>query len=67
LVAIKAPIVGGKDYLEDIAIFTGGKLISRELGFNLETVSPVYVLGKCEKFQSNTQQTIFIKGNSKPD
>lgn len=30
LVAVKAPIVGGDDYLEDIAIFTGATLLSRE-------------------------------------
>ena len=52
LMAVKAPIAGPKDFLEDIAIFTGGTLISRELGFTrLETVDPVYVMGKCDKVQ----------------
>jgi chaperonin GroEL (HSP60 family) len=42
-------LVSAKDYLEDIAIFTGGVLLSREKGHRLETVDPVYVMGKCEK------------------
>lgn len=33
--AVKAPIVGGSDLLEDIAVFTGAKVISNELGYNL--------------------------------
>ena len=49
IVAVKAPILSGKDYLEDIAIFTGATLLSRELGHRLEHCDPVYVMGKCEK------------------
>lgn len=56
IVAVKAPIVNGKDYLEDLAIFTGGKLLSTETGYSrLETVDPVYVMGKCEKVQIDAQ------------
>lgn len=47
---MKAPIVNGKDYLEDIAALSGAKLISSELGHTrLEACDPVYFMGKCDK------------------
>lgn len=50
IVAVKAPIAGPKDFLEDIAIFTGGTLISSEFT-RIEAFDPVYVMGKCEQVQ----------------
>lgn len=52
IVAIKTPIVNGRDYLEDISILSGAQMLSPELGYNkLDRVDPVYVMGKCDKVQ----------------
>lgn len=50
IVAIKAPIVNGSAYLEDIAVFTGATILSSErLGHRVDRCDPVYVMGKCKK------------------
>jgi chaperonin GroEL len=36
VVAVKAPIVSGKEFLLDIAIFTGGTLISSDVGLRVD-------------------------------
>lgn len=50
VVAVKAPGFGDrrKAMLEDIAILTGGKMISEELGIKLENIT-VQDLGRCKK------------------
>eukprot|EP00347_Sterkiella_histriomuscorum_P020379 403338030 len=56
----------GRDCLEDIAVLTGAKLLSPELGYNqLDRIDPVYVLGKCFKIQIDKKQTVIIKGEGK--
>jgi chaperonin GroEL len=64
VVAIKAPSFGDrrKDILEDLAIATGGKFISREAGMTLESVT-MDQLGKCQKI-SVTQDTTTVIGGS---
>jgi hypothetical protein len=65
-VAIKAPIVNGSDYLEDLAIFTGASLISQErLGHRIDKCDPVYVMGKCNKLQCDAQSSVFMGGQGK--
>ena len=54
VVAVKAPGFGDrrKAMLEDIAVLTGGKLISEEIGIKLESVT-LHDLGTCKKSYYN--------------
>ena len=66
--AIKAPGFGDrrKDMLRDIAILTGGQVITEEMGRKLETVT-VADLGKARKITSDKDETTIVegKGNDK--
>ncbi|HSX37665.1 MAG TPA: chaperonin GroEL [Chlamydiales bacterium] len=64
--AVKAPSFGDrrKAMLEDISIVTGGKLISDELGFNLEEIG-TDVLGTAEKIKVSKDETTIIHGLGK--
>ncbi len=61
--AIKAPGFGDrrKAMLEDIAILTGGKLISEELGLKLETTT-LADLGRAKKIIITKDDTTIIEG-----
>ncbi len=61
--AIKAPGFGDrrKAMLEDIAILTGGKLISEELGLKLETTT-LNDLGRAKKVVITKDETTIIEG-----
>lgn len=65
-VAVKAPGFGDrrKAMLEDIAILTGGQVISEELGMKLENTT-VEMLGKAEKVTIEKENTTIIKGGGK--
>jgi chaperonin GroEL len=67
-VAVKAPGFGDrrKAMLEDIAILTGGRLISEELGMKLENIS-VKDLGKAKKVVVDKENTTIIEGAGKTD
>lgn len=68
IVAIKAPVANGTAYLEDIAVFSGATLISTErLGYRVDRCDPVYVMGKCAKFQCDASSSIFVGGEAKPE
>jgi chaperonin GroEL len=64
--AVKAPGFGDrrKAMLEDIAILTGGTLISEERGFKLENADLSY-LGKAEKVTIDKDNTIIVGGAGK--
>jgi chaperonin GroEL len=64
--AVKAPGFGDrrKAVLEDIAILTGGKLISEELGFKLDTVS-IDMLGRVKKAVVGKEDTTLVEGAGK--
>ncbi len=64
--AVKAPGFGdrGKALLQDMAILTGGKFISEDLGVNLETLE-ISDLGKASKIVVNKDATIIIEGKGK--
>jgi chaperonin GroEL len=66
--AVKAPGFGDrrKSLLEDIAILTGGKLISEELGMKLETTT-LEDLGKVKKVVTTKDETTLIEGAGCPD
>jgi chaperonin GroEL len=64
--AVKAPGFGDrrKAILEDIAILTGGQVISEELGIKLETVT-LEMLGKAKKILIEKETTTIIEGAGK--
>ena len=67
--AVKAPGFGDrrKAMLEDIAILTGGQLISEDLGIKLENVT-VKMLGRAGKVVIDKENTTIVKGaGKKPD
>jgi len=65
--AVKAPGFGDrrKAMLEDIAILTGGKAISEDLGIKLENVK-LEDLGKAKKIIVDKDNTTIIEGAGKP-
>jgi chaperonin GroEL len=66
--AIKAPEFGEKRkaMLEDIAILTGGTVISEELGLKLDKVDLSH-LGKAEKIVVSKDSTIIINGSGEKE
>ena len=64
--AVKAPGFGDrrKAILEDIAILTGGKLISEDLGIKLENVT-LDMLGSAAKVTVDKDNTTIVKGKGK--
>lgn len=63
-VAIKAPAFGDrrKEILEDIAILTGGEVISEERGMTFENVD-LSVLGSARKVIATKDETTIIEGS----
>ena len=64
--AVKAPGFGDrrKAMLEDIAILTGGQVISEELGFKLENAT-VEQLGRAKRITIDKDNTTIIDGDGK--
>ena len=64
--AVKAPGFGDrrKAMLEDIAILTGGQVISEERGFKLENAT-LDMLGKAEKINIDKDNTTIVNGAGK--
>ena len=63
IVAVKAPGFGDrrKEMLEDIAILTGGTVISEEKGYKLEDAS-LEMLGVAEKITVDKENTTIVSG-----
>jgi chaperonin GroEL len=63
IVAVKAPGFGDrrKEMLEDIAILTGGTVISEEKGFKLEDAD-LDMLGQAEKITVDKENTTIVSG-----
>jgi chaperonin GroEL len=66
--AVKAPGFGDrrKAMLEDIAILTGGTVISEERGFKLENAD-LTMLGRAEKISIDKDNTTIVNGAGKKD
>ena len=66
--AVKAPGFGDrrKAMLEDIAILTGGQVISEDLGIKLESVT-LNMLGKAKKVLIEKENTTIVEGAGKKD
>ena len=63
IAAVKAPGFGDrrKEMLQDIAVLTGGMVISEERGFSLETTT-LEMLGKAEKVVVTKDNTTVVNG-----
>ena len=69
VVAVKAPAFGDrrKAMLEDLAILTGGRFVSTELGFDLKDVQ-LEMLGRAQTVKVNKETTTIVGGvGSKED
>jgi len=66
--AVKAPGFGDrrKEMLEDIAILTGGTVISEEKGLKLEGTT-LDLLGRAEKVTINKEDTTIVNGSGEKD
>jgi len=64
--AVKAPGFGDrrKEMLKDVAVLTGGEVISEELGIKLENIR-LDDLGKCKKVVVDKENTTIIEGAGK--
>ena len=64
IAAVKAPGFGDrrKSMLQDIAILTGGQVISEDLGMKLENVT-IDMLGTAKKVSINKDNTTIVDGN----
>ncbi len=68
VVAVKAPGFGDrrKAMLEDIAILTGGTVISEEKGYKLENATIAY-LGQAKRIVVDKDNTTIVEGKGKPE
>ena len=66
--AVKAPGFGDrrKAMLEDVAVLTGGQVISEEKGFKLENATLAY-LGTAERITIDKDNTTIVQGAGKKD
>jgi chaperonin GroEL len=66
--AVKAPGFGDrrKAMLEDIAVLTGGTVISEERGYKLENATLEY-LGTAEKVNMDKENTVIVNGSGKKE
>ncbi len=62
-VAVKAPGFGDrrKAMLEDIAILTGGQVISEDLGIKLENAT-IQMMGQCRQVKVKKEETVIVGG-----
>jgi chaperonin GroEL len=68
VVAVKAPGFGDrrKAMLQDIAIVTGGQVISEEIGLKLENAD-LSMLGRAKKVRVTKEETTIVEGAGEPD
>jgi chaperonin GroEL len=68
VVAVKAPGFGDrrKEILRDIAVLTGGEVISEDVGFKLENVA-LTNLGRAKRIVVDKDDTTIVDGKGKPD
>lgn len=67
-VAVKAPGFGDrrKAMLEDIAILTGGQVITEDLGLDLKSAN-INMLGRAKSVKVDKDNTIIVEGAGTPD
>lgn len=70
IVAVRAPEFGEKrsHFLEDIAVITGGEVLSSSKGDNLEKIKSYEgYLGKCKSVNVTRDETTIVDGAGNPD
>ena len=67
VLAVKAPGFGDrrKEMLQDIAVLTGGQVVSEDLGIELKNVK-LEMLGQARKVVADKDKTTIIEGKGKP-
>lgn len=67
-VAIKAPGYGDrrKEMLQDIAVLTGGRVITEDLGLDLKTAT-IDMLGRATKVNIDKEKTVIVSGHGDKD
>lgn len=62
--AVKAPGYGDsrKNNLDDIAILTGGTVVTEEMGVNLADAEPSMILGKAKSIKITANSTTIVEG-----
>lgn len=67
-VAVKAPGFGDrrKEMLQDIAVLTGGTVISEELGIDIKEVT-LDMLGQCDSIKVTKENTTIVNGRGNSD
>jgi chaperonin GroEL len=67
-VCVKAPAFGDrrKETLQDIAILTGGQMISSDLGMELKDTQ-IGMLGRARQVKINKERTIIVDGAGSPE
>ena len=65
--AVKAPGFGDrrKDMLNDIAILTGGQVISEDIGVGLDSID-IKDLGRAKRITVDKENTVIVDGKGKP-
>lgn len=68
VVAVKTPQGSPSDnsemsILEDLAAFSGARVLSKLMGDNIGKADPVHVLGKVQRVQIDNKRTILIGGH----
>ena len=66
--AVKAPAFGERRrwMLEDYAIFTGAKLVAKEMGVSWDKIDLSY-LGRADSVTVRKDETVIVKGHGDPD
>ena len=66
--AVKAPGFGDnrKATMQDLAVLTGGTVVSEEMGMKLEEVTPQH-LGRCKKVTITKNDTVVLGGHGAPE
>ena len=54
-----------RNMMEDLAILTGGKVLARDLGDSLETITRLH-LGSAERIEASQSDTMIIRGHGDP-
>jgi chaperonin GroEL len=69
VVAVKAPGFGDrrKAMMEDLAILTGGKFITEDLGIKLETLDDLSYFGRAKRIVITKEDTTIVEGAGEPD
>jgi len=68
VLAVKAPGFGDrrKEMLEDVAVITGGQVISSDLGHKLEDAK-IEMLGSARKVESTKDNTVIVEGKGEKE